>query len=51
MIGSFIGLDGEPYSTTYQPRFHGFLDDVRVFDRALPLTEISALYASSNNGG
>jgi len=50
-IGGFIDTSGSVYSNNTHPYFHGFVDDVRVFDRAMSVGELAALYASNNNGG
>lgn len=47
-IGGFISAGGGIKNYDY---YVGYLDDVRIFDRAMGATEIGTLYNNSSNGG
>jgi trimeric autotransporter adhesin len=48
-FGCNVSPDGmNPYSDSYAPFFEGKIDDIRIYNRALNQTEITALYNEPN---
>lgn len=50
-IGAFREYPNSEGVVGYHGHLNGYIDDVRVFDRALSLTEINTLFGTSGNGG
>ena len=45
VIGSFLPNDAEWDKAGWWTSFHGILDDIRIYNKALTTAEVTALYA------